>query len=168
MSIGRHYPEAGQARAALSRIARAVIAAQAELIARWMLVGFIHGVMNTDNMAISGETIDYGPCAFMDAYDPAKVFSSIDQAAAMPMPTSRDRPVEPDAARRNAAAASARGRGRSDGEAEGALKTIPVALRDGVPSRAAPEARAVHRPRSDMRLAADLLEAWRATGPTSR
>ena len=55
-----------------------VIKRQAELIAKWQLVGFIHGVMNTDNMAISGETIDYGPCAFMDAYDPATVFSSID------------------------------------------------------------------------------------------
>ena len=57
-----------------------VVDAQAALIARWMHVGFIHGVMNTDNMAISGETIDYGPCAFMDAYDPATVFSSIDHA----------------------------------------------------------------------------------------
>jgi uncharacterized protein YdiU (UPF0061 family) len=57
----------------------AVIAAQAELVARWMGVGFIHGVMNTDNMTISGETIDYGPCAFLDAYHPGKVFSSIDQ-----------------------------------------------------------------------------------------
>jgi uncharacterized protein YdiU (UPF0061 family) len=55
-----------------------IVAAQASLISRWMLVGFIHGVMNTDNMTISGETIDYGPCAFMDAYDPATVFSSID------------------------------------------------------------------------------------------
>ena len=55
-----------------------VIKRQAALIAKWQLVGFIHGVMNTDNMAISGETIDYGPCAFMDAYDPATVFSSID------------------------------------------------------------------------------------------
>jgi uncharacterized protein YdiU (UPF0061 family) len=55
-----------------------VLDAQASLVARWMLVGFIHGVMNTDNMAISGETIDYGPCAFMDAYDPGTVFSSID------------------------------------------------------------------------------------------
>ena len=52
---------------------------QAELIARWLLVGFIHGVMNTDNMALSGETIDYGPCAFMEAYDPATVFSAIDR-----------------------------------------------------------------------------------------
>ena len=56
----------------------AVVAGQASLIARWQLVGFVHGVMNTDNMALSGETIDYGPCAFMDAYDPATVFSSID------------------------------------------------------------------------------------------
>ena len=61
-----------------SRSSRRVVEAQAALIARWMLVGFIHGVMNTDNMTISGETIDYGPCAFMDAYDPATVFSSID------------------------------------------------------------------------------------------
>ncbi len=71
----RHYP---QAETALDLLA-AVTAAQARLIAGWMGVGFIHGVMNTDNMAISGETIDYGPCAFMDAYDPGKVFSSIDQ-----------------------------------------------------------------------------------------
>ena len=56
----------------------AILERQASLIARWQLVGFIHGVMNTDNMALSGETIDYGPCAFMDAYDPATVFSSID------------------------------------------------------------------------------------------
>ena len=61
-----------------SRFFEAVVDAQASLIARWMLVGFIHGVMNTDNMTISGETIDYGPCAFMDAFDPATVFSSID------------------------------------------------------------------------------------------
>ena len=61
-----------------SRCFEAVVDAQAALVARWMLVGFIHGVMNTDNMTISGETIDYGPCAFMDAYDPATVFSSID------------------------------------------------------------------------------------------
>jgi uncharacterized protein YdiU (UPF0061 family) len=56
----------------------AILARQASLIARWQLVGFVHGVMNTDNMALSGETIDYGPCAFMDSYDPATVFSSID------------------------------------------------------------------------------------------
>lgn len=76
--VERHYPAlAGSDEPYLGLLA-AVIAAQAELVARWMQVGFIHGVMNTDNMTVSGETIDYGPCAFMDAYDPAAVFSSID------------------------------------------------------------------------------------------
>lgn len=73
--ITRHYPEAGGPLDLL----RAVVAAQADLIARWMGVGFIHGVMNTDNMSIAGETIDYGPCAFLDAYHPETVFSSIDR-----------------------------------------------------------------------------------------
>jgi uncharacterized protein YdiU (UPF0061 family) len=77
--IARHYPEvADNARPYLALLG-AVIARQADLVARWLLVGFIHGVMNTDNTSISGETIDYGPCAFMDAYDPAQVFSSIDE-----------------------------------------------------------------------------------------
>ena len=74
-AIARHYPAADGALGLL----HAVIAAQAELIAAWMAVGFIHGVMNTDNMSIAGETIDYGPCAFMDAYDPGQVYSSIDR-----------------------------------------------------------------------------------------
>ena len=74
-AIARHYPGLSY----LEFLA-AVVDAQARLIAQWMLVGFIHGVMNTDNMAISGETIDYGPCAFMDRFDPATVFSSIDHA----------------------------------------------------------------------------------------
>jgi uncharacterized protein YdiU (UPF0061 family) len=73
--IARHYPDADEPLGLLD----AVVSAQARLIARWMSLGFIHGVMNTDNMAISGETIDYGPCAFMDGHDPRKVFSSIDQ-----------------------------------------------------------------------------------------
>ena len=77
-AIARHYPEAADARTATWTFLRRVAGAQASLVARWMLVGFVHGVMNTDNMTISGETIDYGPCAFMDAYDPATVFSSID------------------------------------------------------------------------------------------
>ena len=72
----RHYYDVENDPAALFE---AVMERQAALIAKWMLVGFIHGVMNTDNMALSGETIDYGPCAFMDAYDPATVFSSIDR-----------------------------------------------------------------------------------------
>jgi uncharacterized protein YdiU (UPF0061 family) len=77
-AIARHYPEAAGSPAPYRALLDAVIAAQADLIARWMLVGFIHGVMNTDNCAISGETIDYGPCAFMDAFHPGTVFSSID------------------------------------------------------------------------------------------
>lgn len=77
--IQRHYPEAAQAENPYRAMLDSVIAQQAGLIASWQLVGFIHGVMNTDNMLISGETIDYGPCAFMDAFDPAAVFSSIDR-----------------------------------------------------------------------------------------
>jgi uncharacterized protein YdiU (UPF0061 family) len=77
-AIGRHYPEAADAPDRYLDLFRRVTGAQAALVARWMLAGFVHGVMNTDNTTISGETIDYGPCAFMDAYDPATVFSSID------------------------------------------------------------------------------------------
>ncbi len=77
-AIARHHPAAREADNPYLAFLDAVIDAQASLIARWMHVGFIHGVMNTDNMTISGETIDYGPCAFMDAFDPATVFSSID------------------------------------------------------------------------------------------
>ncbi len=78
-TINRHYPELkGQPDAYLGLL-KAVCERQAALIARWMNVGFIHGVMNTDNMTLSGETIDYGPCAFMDHYNPATVFSSIDE-----------------------------------------------------------------------------------------
>ena len=79
-AIGRHHPQAADAENPYLALYESVVQAQAELIARWMAVGFIHGVMNTDNMTISGETIDYGPCAFMDAYDPSTVFSSIDHA----------------------------------------------------------------------------------------
>ncbi|UWQ97117.1 YdiU family protein [Rhodobacteraceae bacterium M385] len=74
-TIARHYPDAEGPLGLLN----AVLQAQAELVASWMGVGFIHGVMNTDNMTLSGETIDYGPCAFMDTYEAGKVFSSIDQ-----------------------------------------------------------------------------------------
>ncbi len=77
-AIDRHYPSAADAAQPYLAFYEKVVAAQAALIARWMLVGFVHGVMNTDNMTISGETIDYGPCAFMEAYDPASVYSSID------------------------------------------------------------------------------------------
>ena len=77
-AIARHYPDCKDAERPALALLDAVIARQAALIAQWMRVGFIHGVMNTDNMSLCGETIDYGPCAFMDTYNPATCFSSID------------------------------------------------------------------------------------------
>jgi uncharacterized protein YdiU (UPF0061 family) len=77
-TIRRHYPEVAEAGQPYRALLAAVVVRQAELVARWLLIGYIHGVMNTDNTSVAGETIDYGPCAFMDAYDPATVFSSID------------------------------------------------------------------------------------------
>jgi uncharacterized protein YdiU (UPF0061 family) len=79
-AIVRHYPHAVEAENPYLAFFEGIVDAQASLVAHWMLVGFIHGVMNTDNMTISGESIDFGPCAFMDAYDPATVFSSIDHS----------------------------------------------------------------------------------------
>ena len=79
-ALERHYPEqAGAASNDALRLLDGVMAAHASLVARWLGVGFVHGVMNTDNTSISGETLDYGPCAFLDEYDPNKKFSSIDQ-----------------------------------------------------------------------------------------
>ncbi|MER2263948.1 protein adenylyltransferase SelO [Methylobacterium oxalidis] len=77
--LDRHYPDCAGSEAPYRALLAEVAGRQADLVARWLLVGFIHGVMNTDNMSVAGETIDYGPCAFMDAYDPRTVFSSIDQ-----------------------------------------------------------------------------------------
>ncbi|QOJ24975.1 MAG: YdiU family protein [Gammaproteobacteria bacterium] len=79
-AIQRHYPDLSGSDSRYLSLLHRVIERQAALIAQWLLAGFIHGVMNTDNMSISGETIDYGPCAFMDAYDPHTVFSSIDRS----------------------------------------------------------------------------------------
>ncbi|QDQ03300.1 YdiU family protein [Lysinibacillus fusiformis] len=78
-TLARHFPNFNAAPNRYLYLLQEVVKRQASLIAKWQLVGFIHGVMNTDNMTISGETIDYGPCAFMDTYDPATVFSSIDR-----------------------------------------------------------------------------------------
>jgi len=77
-SISRHEPDLADADNPYLELLKRVVSRQANLVANWQLVGFIHGVMNTDNVSIAGETIDYGPCAFMDEYDPATVFSSID------------------------------------------------------------------------------------------
>jgi len=78
-ALARHYPEAAGASHPYRALLQSVIARQAQLVAQWMLLGFIHGVMNTDNTSISGETIDFGPCAFLESYEPTKVFSSIDR-----------------------------------------------------------------------------------------
>jgi len=78
-AIARHYPEAAHSPTPYRAFLDGVISRHAHLVAQWMLLGFIHGVMNTDNTSISGETLDYGPCAFMEAYNPNQVFSSIDQ-----------------------------------------------------------------------------------------
>ena len=78
-TINRHYPALENHPQPYIGLLEAVIDAQAALIAKWMQLGFIHGVMNTDNMSIAGETIDYGPCAFVNAYSPKTVFSSIDK-----------------------------------------------------------------------------------------
>ena len=78
--IERHYAHAAASERPYRALLDAIVTAQADLIARWLHVGFIHGVMNTDNMSVAGETIDFGPCAFMDEYDPGTVFSSIDRA----------------------------------------------------------------------------------------
>ncbi|GJE19425.1 protein adenylyltransferase SelO [Methylobacterium marchantiae] len=77
-ALARHYPEVSSAEHPYRALLDGVVARQAELVAAWLLVGFVHGVMNTDNMSVAGETIDYGPCAFLDAYDPRTSFSSID------------------------------------------------------------------------------------------
>ena len=77
--IQRHYPNIQNSKNKAIDLLKVVMEKQIDLVVNWMRVGFIHGVMNTDNMSISGETIDYGPCAFMDTYDPKTVFSSIDQ-----------------------------------------------------------------------------------------
>lgn len=77
-TIARHYPKSKESENPYLDLLEVISEAQAQLVAKWMLIGFIHGVMNTDNMTVSGETIDYGPCAFMDSYDPNTVYSSVD------------------------------------------------------------------------------------------
>ena len=78
-AIQRHYPEIRETEKHYLELLKRVASNQSKLVSKWMSIGFIHGVMNTDNFTISGETIDYGPCAFLDEYHPGKVFSSIDQ-----------------------------------------------------------------------------------------
>ena len=146
---------------------RRVVDAQAALIARWMLVGFIHGVMNTDNMTISGETIDYGPCAFMDAFDPATVFSSIDHGGRYAYGNQpRDRAVEPRAAGRGAAAADRRGHRRGGRGRDGGARTrSPTASERHWDDGHAREARPAT---GDRRPGAGRGPAGAAAGPARR
>ena len=155
--IARHYPEAAEAERPYRALLDAVVARQAELVARWLLVGFIHGVMNTDNMSIAGETIDYGPCAFMDAYDPATVFSSIDQLGRYAYGN------QPRIALWNLARLAeallpllAEDEEAAVAEAQEALGGLRAALRGGLPRRAAAQARPVHGARGRCRR-------WRRT-----
>ena len=100
--LTRNYPELLDTEQPYLALLEGIVARQAELVARWLLVGFIHGVMNTDNMSVAGETIDYGPCAFMDAYDPGTVFSSIDRIRPLCLrEPADDRALEPHPARRD-------------------------------------------------------------------
>ena len=144
-AIARHHPRAADAERPYLALFEAVVAAQASLVARWMLVGFVHGVMNTDNMTISGETIDYGPCAFMEAHDPATVYSSIDETGRyaygnQPVVAA----VEPRPAGRGAAAAartttrSRRSRWPSRPSAASASGTTPRGGRRSAPSSGCP------------------------------
>ena len=152
-TIARHDPDLVGAPGRFLALLERVAERQAALIAQWMNVGFIHGVMNTDNMTISGETIDYGPCAFVEAYDPAAVFSSIDSQRPLRLrQPAAHRALEPGAPGRDAAAA-ARRRRRSAGDGRrpravidafpGALSPPPAAR----PARQARPARARRRRR---------------------
>ena len=146
-AIARHHPDAADAENPYLELYRRVVDAQAELVARWMLVGFIHGVMNTDNMTISGETIDYGPCAFMDAFDPATVFSSIDHGGRYAYGNqAADRPVEPRAPRRGAAAPDRRGHRRRGGRRRRGGQRVRRRLPSGTGTRAWPPSSACPRP----------------------
>ena len=129
-AIARHYPAAAQAERPYLALFEAVIAAQAALVAQWMLVGFVHGVMNTDNMTISGETIDYGPCAFIEAYDPRHRVQ-LDRPVG---PLRVRQPaggghVEPRPIRRDPAASDRRGSRRRDRRGHGIAGRVPRALR---------------------------------------
>ena len=145
-AIARHYPAAADADNPYLALLESVIGAQAELVAQWMLVGFIHGVMNTDNMTISGQTIDYGPCAFMDAFDPKTVFSSIDsygRYAYGNQPVGRR--LEPRPVRRNAAPADRRRSGSRDRDRHGVIAGLRAAVRRRVDGGNAGQTRPARR-----------------------
>ena len=145
-TIARHDPALVTAPQPFLALLQAVAERQAALIAQWMNVGFIHGVMNTDNMTISGETIDYGPCAFMEAYDPAAVFSSIDRRGRYAFGNQPDiAALEPRTPGRSAAAASV-GRSRAGGrDGHRGPRRVPGAVPQAPAARTARQARAASR-----------------------
>ena len=168
-AIARHHPRRG-ARPSNPYLAlfERVVDAQASLVARWMLVGFIHGVMNTDNMTISGETIDYGPCAFMDAYDPATVFSSIDHGGRYAYGN------QPQIAQWNLARLAETLLPLIDDDQDAAvalaveaLGGVPRPLQRGVDRGHARQARPARRARRRGRRAADRRPARAAAGQTT-
>ena len=159
-TIRRHYPEVADAAAPYLALFDAVVERQAALIAQWQLVGFIHGVMNTDNMALSGETIDYGPCAFMDRYDPATVFSSIDEQRALRLrQPAADRAVEPGPAGRGDADALRRRSGPRDRTGQRVDPALRDALQAPLAGRHARQAGLVTEESDDAALA-DALLTW--------
>ena len=168
-AIARHYPGASQAEHPYLALFEAVIAAQASLVARWMLVGFVHGVMNTDNMTISGETIDYGPCAFMEAFDPATVYSSIDAAGRYAYGN------QPVVAEWNLARLAeallplfARRPGAGGRRGGGVTRRVPPAVQRRLVGRHAGQARPVRRPRRRGDVAAGRRAAHLAPAEPGR
>ena len=169
-AIARHYPEAAEAECPHRALLDGVVARQAELVARWLLVGFVHGVMNTDNTSIAGETIDYGPCAFLDAYDPAAVFSSIDHFGRYAY-GNQPRIAQWNLARLAEVPAAAARRRRGGGAGFGArvARRLRSALRGGLARRSAAQDRIVFGTRGRRGAGAGPAGgAWRRTAPTSR
>ena len=168
-AIARHYPDAANAERPYHALLEGVVARQADLVARWLLVGFIHGVMNTDNSSISGETIDYGPCAFMDDYDPAQVFSSIDETGPLRLcQPAADRALESDAARRMPAAAVLRRQGQ--GDRTGAIRSSansPKNSRPPIRPACAPRSACSRNATATRRWCRTCSTPWRKTRPTS-
>ena len=168
--IARHYPDAAHAPAPYRALLDCVIQAQAELIPQWLLVGFIHGVMNTDNMSVAGETIDFGPCAFMDEYDPETVYSAIDRNGryaygqqASIAHWNLTRLAETPAA---VALREHRGRGRRGG---GGARAVRAGLREGLPGRAAAQARPARaNTKATSRSRRISWKRWPPTAPISR
>ncbi len=145
-TIARHDPELATSPQPILALLRAVAERQAALIAQWMNVGFIHGVMNTDNMAISGETIDYGPCAFMEAYDPGAVFSSIDGHGRYAFGNQPDiAALEPGALCRDAAAPAVGGSGEGRSDGHRGPRRVPGAIPRAPAPRTARQARSASK-----------------------